>query len=62
MSRRFKGRHGKVRARPYARPVEPVKLDDENSFLDPAQPDCRKPKVLNARAFVSASQATKVEK
>lgn len=54
MSRRFKGRHGKVQADPKARPAKPVILDDSNSFRDPTQPDCRKPKVLNVRAFVRA--------
>lgn len=54
MSRRFKGRHGKVIAQPKARPEKPVALDDSNSFVDPMQPDCRKPKVLNSRAYVRA--------
>ena len=56
MSRRFKSRHGKVTARPNARPAASAELDDSNSFADPTQPDCRKPKVLNARCFVTAYQ------
>ncbi|MGH7168698.1 MAG: hypothetical protein ACRELG_00275 [Gemmataceae bacterium] len=62
MSRRFKGRHGKVQANPKARPAPPVTLDDSNSFVDPTQPDCRKPKVLNSRAFVRAESTPPAKK
>lgn len=62
MSRRFKSRHGKVRAQPHARPRTAAPLDDSNSFEDPGQPDCRKPKVLNARAFVRAEAAEAAER
>lgn len=61
MSRRMKGRHAKVKADPKARPEKPVVLDDSNSFRDPAQPDCRKPKVLNARTVVKAQIVVQLE-
>lgn len=54
MSRRFRGRHARVKADPNAKPAAPVVLNESNSFRDPAQPDCRKPKVLNARRYVAA--------
>jgi len=62
MSRRFKGRHGKVRANPTARPAEPVELTDENSYVDVTQPDRRIPKELNGRAFAKASSAVDQER
>jgi hypothetical protein len=55
MSRRFKGRHGKVKAQPNAKPEPPVELTDENSHVDQFYPDIRYPNQLNARAFVRAT-------
>lgn len=61
MSRRFKGRHAKVQANPKARPVKAPAFDDSNSFADPQQPDCRKPKQLNGRSFVTAGVVAELE-
>jgi hypothetical protein len=58
MSRRFKGRHFKVKADPKARPAAPVVLDDSNSFKPFAQPDMRHPKQLQGRAYVVAGSST----
>jgi hypothetical protein len=62
MSRRFKNRHAKVKADPHAKPAAPVVLDDENSFVDPTQPDRRIPNALNTRAYVRASSSVDAER
>lgn len=55
MSRLFVRTSGKrVQADPKAKPTPAVVLDESNSTFDPLQPDCRKAKVLNGRAFVRA--------
>lgn len=58
MSRRFKGRHFKVKADPDAKPVTPVKLDDSNSHRPFGQPDMRHPNELKGRAYMVAGSDT----
>ena len=62
MSRRFKGRHGKVEARPDAKPESPAVLDESNSTPDPFYPDIRYANQLNARAYVRATSAARPKK
>lgn len=60
MSRRFKSRHGKVKADPKAEPARPVELGHENSYANPLQPDCRLP-IPRGRVFVRAESAQQLE-
>jgi hypothetical protein len=62
MSRRFKGRHGKVEAQPDAKPAAPVELTDENSTRDTYYPDLRYANQLNTRAWVRATSAERPRK
>lgn len=61
MSRRFKGRHGKVKAQPDAKPQAPIELNDTNSTLDPWS-GIRTANQLNARAWVRATSAERPKK
>jgi hypothetical protein len=62
MSRRFKGRHARVEAAPDAKPEPPLVLDDSNSFVDPMEPDVRKPLVLNGRRYAVAESIEAAER
>jgi hypothetical protein len=62
MSRRFKGRHHKVIARPDAEPTPPVVLDDSNSYVNPTQSDCRIPFEMVTRDYRVAESTLAAEK